>query len=437
MGKKSAVFFLVLFTVLNPCSIKASGFGPFELSARAAALGGAFAALADDASAVYYNPAGLAFSSGTMVRTNIYYPRVALTAEYPAFPAPYHSNLGGLRTAHFVSTSLFNRIGLGIGVFTPNSMETEWPENWTGRGLSIHSKLNTLYIRPAIAVKISKFLSLGVGMDFISSSANWKNERIFTFHEMGSGDTLASISESNVNAKGTGYVAGILLRISDSLRIGARYQPSVDLDLAGPHSFIFVELPYSFNGINQEATLSLTLPQEYVLGIMCSPWKSLTFQLDFQKTAMSELKQWEFDVDPQFYEEVEDFYGMKPDLIRQGTDFNLRDVSRIMFGVEYKIRNFVDIRAGYTYQKSAVEARMINPIFPFFETNVLSFGIGYDGPAFSIWDYEESIGGISLDLFFQYGFSPKSTSSLPEFPVTYKANRWNLGLGLGFSFGSL
>jgi long-chain fatty acid transport protein len=184
MGKKSAVFFLVLFTVLNPCSIKASGFGPFELSARAAALGGAFAALADDASAVYYNPAGLAFSSGTMVRTNIYYPRVALTAEYPAFPAPYHSNLGGLRTAHFVSTSLFNRIGLGIGVFTPNSMETEWPENWTGRGLSIHSKLNTLYIRPAIAVKISKFLSLGVGMDFISSSANWKNERIFTFHEM-------------------------------------------------------------------------------------------------------------------------------------------------------------------------------------------------------------------------------------------------------------
>jgi len=437
MGKKIVILLLLLFIVSSSCFLEASGFMPFELSARVAALGGAFAALADDASAVFYNPAGLAFSSGIMIRTNIYYPKTTLTAEYPTFPTPYQSSLGRLLSSHFVSTSIKNRIGLGLGVFAPNSMETYWPENWTGRAFSIQSKLNTLYIRPVAAIKISKFLSIGIGMDFISSDVTWKYERIFTFQEMGSGDSLTATSESNVSAKGIGYVAGILLKISENFRIGGRYQPKVKLDLSGQHFFIFSRLRDTPFGISQKVNSSLTMPQEYVLGIMYSPLRGLNLQLDFQRSGMSDIKQWEFDIDPQFYEEIENYYGTRPDYINQGVDLNLRDITRIMLGVEYRLRKFIAVRAGYTYQKSAVNSQMIHPVFPDLETNILSFGIGYDGPAFSIWDYDESIGGLTLDIFFQYGFPRNSTSALPDFPVTYQANRWNLGLGIGFTFGSL
>ncbi len=437
MGRRTVILFILLFMVSSFCSLEASGFGPFGLSARAAALGGAFAALTDDASAVYYNPAGLAFTSGIMLRTNIYYPKTTLTAEYPAFPSPSQSSLGKLRASHFVSASIKDRIGVGVGVFTPNLMEANWPENWTGRTFSIHSKLNAFYIRPVVAVKISSFLSIGLGVDFISSDVDWKYERVLTFQTAGSEDSLTSISESNVSAKGTGYVAGVLLRISENLRIGGRYQPKVKLDLAGPQSFIFPGFYTSLFGVSQEVTSSLTLPQEYVLGLMVSPIRNLTFQLDFQRTGMGDIKQWEFDLGAQFYEMVEDFYGMIPDDIKHGVDLDLIDISHIMLGVEYRLRNFIVVRAGYTYQKSAVNGQMIHPVFPDLETNVLSFGIGYDGPAFSIWDYEESIGGISLDVFVQYGFSPDSISALPEFPATYHASRWNVGLGLGFTFGSL
>lgn len=437
MGKKAVMLFISLFIISNSCYLDASGLRPFELSARAAAMGGAFVALTDDASAVYYNPAGLAFSSGIMLRANICYPKMTVTAEDPAFPTPSQSSLGKLRTSNFISANIKDRIGVGIGVFSPNSMETNWPENWIGRAFSIHSKLNTLYVRPVVAVKISKFLSVGVGLDFISSDVTWKYERIFTFQESGSGDSLGATSDSDVSGRGTGSVAGILIRISDNLRIGGRYQAKVKLDLAGPHSFIFLPFYYRIYGISHGATSSLTIPQEYVLGIMCSPWKNLTLQLDFQKTGMSEMKQWKFDLGPEFYEELENYYGARPDDIKQGVDLNLRDVSRIMLGVEYRLENFVAIRAGYTYQQSAVNGQMIHPVFPDLETNILSLGIGYNGPAFSIWDYEESIGGISLDVYFQYGFSPNSTSELPEFPATYHASRWNVGLGIGFTFGSL
>jgi long-subunit fatty acid transport protein len=114
----------------------------------------------------------------------------------------------------------------------------------------------------------------------------------------------------------------------------------------------------------------------------------------------------------------------------------LRDVPRIMFGIEYVLENLIAIRAGYTYQKSAVANRMIHPVFPDMDSNILSFGLGYEGPAFSIWRSGERIGGLSLDAYLQYGFSKDMKSALSPFPATYKESRWAVGVGVGFNFGS-
>lgn len=439
MQKKTVILVIIFFLVSASHDLEAFGLRPFELSARAAALGGAFVTRTDDASAIFYNPAALAFSSGIRIETNVYYTENDLDGRHPTFPAPSQSTLGVTRVFPFVSLNIKDRFGLGIGIFSPNSMEIQWPENWTGRALSIRSKLNTLYIRPVVAVKISKHVSLGIGMDFISSDVGWKYDRIFTFQERGSGDSLTAHSVTEVSAKGMGYVAGILIRVSDSLRIGGRYQSKVKLDLEGSNTFIFPPESFYENPIimYQNATSTITLPQEFVLGIMYSPVKKLTLQLDLQRMKMSQMKQWEFSLDPRFYEEIEDYHGTRPDQIRQGVDLNLRDTSRIMFGVEYRLIDTIIIRAGYSYQKSAVDRQMIHPVFPDLETNRMSFGLGYDGPARSILDPDEIIGGFTFDAYFQYGFSPDSTSTLPELPVTYHANRWTVGLTLGLSFGSL
>lgn len=273
-------------------------------------------------------------------------------------------------------------------------------------------------------------------MDIISSSVNWKYDKTFTFQGIGSGDDLAANSESNVRAKGISYVAGVLIKISNNFRLGGRYQPKVKLDFDGAHSFVLWQGNEYLLGLLQETRSSFTIPQEFVLGGMYSLGKNLTFQLDFQRINMSEIKQWEFDLDPEFYGTIEDYHGTRPDYNKHGVDLKMGDVSRIMFGVEYRFKNSIALRAGYTYQKSAVDSQMIHPVFPDLDTNILSFGIGYDGPTFSVWDTFEKLGGISLDAFFQYGFSPKSTSALPELPATYQARRWIVGFGLGITFGS-
>ena len=91
-------------------------------------------------------------------------------------------------------------------------------------------------------------------------------------------------------------------------------------------------------------------------------------------------------------------------------------------------------RAGYTYQKSSVDGLMVHPILPDLDTNILSFGIGYEGPIFSTYSYDERIAGLSIDAYFQYGISPSRMSALTEFPAAYQASRWIVGFAIGFNF---
>ena len=52
---------LAACVLLAPASSFGGGFALFEHGARAVALGGAFGATADDPTALYFNPAGIAF----------------------------------------------------------------------------------------------------------------------------------------------------------------------------------------------------------------------------------------------------------------------------------------------------------------------------------------------------------------------------------------
>jgi long-subunit fatty acid transport protein len=286
-----------------------------------------------------------------------------------------------------------------------------------------------------VAVKITNFLSVGAGIDFISSSMQWNYERVFTFQEPGFEEGLVSTSDSRLEAKGVGYVVGAMIRLSDNFRLGGRYQPKVRLDFDGRHNFIF-EQTLSYADQIRGTTSTFTLPQEFVVGAMISPAKNVTFQVDFQRLAMSEIQKWEFELDPEHYDSIENFYGARPEEFREGVDLRMKDVYRVMVGVEYFFKNNIAIRAGYSHQKSAADSRMIHPVFPDLDTHILSFGIGYDGPTFSVWDTYEKLNGISLDAYFRYRFSPESVSTLPEFPAAYKANGWAVGIGVGVTFGS-
>jgi len=126
MPNKTRVIVLSLFCVLSiPPGAAASGFALFSQAARAAGMANAFVARASDPSAVWYNPAGLSkldgfqvYVGGNLVSTgkrqyySVYRDRT-LTAD----------SLSSILPNVFVSYKLTNRIGLGLGIYSPYNYE--------------------------------------------------------------------------------------------------------------------------------------------------------------------------------------------------------------------------------------------------------------------------------------------------------------------------
>jgi long-chain fatty acid transport protein len=444
---------LIVLVLLSTTNVNATGYRLYELGAKAATLAGAFVGRADNTSAVYYNPAGLAFQSGLGFRLNVAYFDLKHSAYVPDEDATYNSNNGQLRGSLYVSYTFFDRISLGVGYFQPYTIETDWHTDWPGITLSRNSRLNTGYFRSVLALKLFDMLSIGVGFDFVKCTIHWNYNRTFssplyTFNE----DVPAEIDTSG---SGTGFVAGILLRPSDNIGIGVRYQHKVEIATEGRTKFAttghLTYLPhpvydhitvsnlmddfYSYKNV----TASLTLPSEFVVGIKIAPTKKITFHLDANWTRWSVFKGVEFntvvseeELQQEFYDLHEDFYGILPDWASQRTKIEMKDVWSFKFGVEYYLKDVLALRAGYSRSQSSISDEYLNPIFPVLPRNVISIGLGYDGPVRTIYD-QSLIGSLTFDVFIQYVMGESRTSALQGYKYTYDSSFWIVGCGVGLN----
>lgn len=138
---------------LLPCgNAYAAGFALNEMSA--AAIGNAFAgagATADDASTVYYNPAGLSrmkgrqFAlTGSAIRPSIRFNNQGSTT---ASGAPLHGGNGGDAGSWaaipglYYATDLVPNLRFGIGLQSAFGLKTEYQNGWAGRYQALNSEL--------------------------------------------------------------------------------------------------------------------------------------------------------------------------------------------------------------------------------------------------------------------------------------------------------
>lgn len=444
------VLFVVLL-LLTAADVNATGYRLYELGAKAATLAGAFTGSADNTSAIYYNPAGLAFQNGLGFRLNVVYFNLKHSAYVPDEDATYNSANGQLRGSVFAAYTFIDRISIGVGYFQPHTIETDWHTDWPGVTLSLNSRLNTNYFRSVLAFKFNDMLSIGIGLDIVRATTHWNHNRTFssplyTFKE----DVPTEIDTSGT---GTGFAAGILFRPSDKIGIGIRYQHKVEIDLEGRTKFgtigstTYLPHPtrpnitvsdlmddfYSYENV----TSSITMPAEFVIGIKIAPTKKLTFHLDVNWTGWSEFKGIKFntvipeeELQQRFYDLYGDFYGILPDWASQGFEMKMEDVWSLMFGAEYYLKDVLAIRAGYARSQNSLPDEYLNPFLPVLPRSVISFGVGYDGPVRTIYD-QKLMGALTFDVFVQYVMGESRTSALPGYEFTYDSAFWVVGCGVG------
>lgn len=171
--KKTKMFFATaIFICLFSSMALANGLNLNSLGSRALAMGGAFVGLADDFSAIYWNPAGIIqfkrkyfgfyatdiIPSGTYERT-----------EVPAFKADTESKqyLSGL-VAYYYPVS--DDVVAGLGVYIPSGLGAKWngadfaPVS-SDTSYLWESKIGLITFAPALAVKINDMISVGAALN--------------------------------------------------------------------------------------------------------------------------------------------------------------------------------------------------------------------------------------------------------------------------------
>ena len=212
---------------------QASGFALIEQNASG--LGNAYAgqaAVAEDASTIYFNPAGLSLLEGrqVVVAGNLIAPSAKFSGPAAAVvvPAPPAGNGGDAGTLAFVPNFYYAMdigagLKVGVGLNAPFGLVTEYDSNWLGQSQAVKSDLKTYNLNPTLAWKVSDKLSLGFGL-------NWQYVKAeLTSRHPVTGALLTMSGDDN----SLGWNAGALWNIDGNSRLGVSYRSSIDYRLDG------------------------------------------------------------------------------------------------------------------------------------------------------------------------------------------------------------
>jgi long-subunit fatty acid transport protein len=310
-----------------------------------------------------------------------------------------------------------------------------------------------------VAVEPLKGLALSVALDLVSLKVGWDHKIPFDVPNYPLPEPARVTSFYELRGHRVGLAAGVMWKALPGLQFGARYQKSVAIDLTGVNSYIFepgtssADLPapdrpfrllsdlMNMFYTSQTVTGRMTLPREIACGVSVTPIRNLSLSFDLQWDRWSEFGQWTFtsvneggDLSPGFPPLYREFYGIEPNYGIQGVDLILKDSRKLKAGVEYRAGKWFAFRAGFARNGSSVSDGDQTPLYPDPAFNIYSFGAGYEGPLFAIWDSEKAVSQLSIDFFVRYATSDTVTSALTDPPLIYSANRWVAGVGVGLNF---
>ncbi len=382
--KKSVLLFLSLgLMVTMGVNLHANGLNLNGQGSKAIAMGGAFIGLADDASAVFWNPAGITqFKNPTFsfFATDLF-PKATYKFSLAGVDAKSNNKMypsGALSYYKPISEKLF----LGIAAYIPSGLGSVWNgedlKNLTG-GVAYEWKsfVAVLSLSPVIAYKVNDQISFGATLNIDYGLMQLKNARLGQYKE-------------DLNGFAFGGTFGALFKPFKQLSFGITFKTPMKVKLAGEAEMAnayFVGISTS-----SQATRRVTWPLWLGGGIAIKPIDKLTITLDAQFTNWQKMDTIPIEFSDVLWENArKGTYGA---LLKSAFDssvvLNWKDKIQYRAGIEYKINNQWALRAGYYYDPTVSLDTYLNILIPQHSYRVITGGFGYSGNK------------IGLDFAFEY-----------------------------------
>src|SRR5574343_1833145 len=322
---------------------------------NASGLGNAYAgsaAVADNASTNFFNPAGLTQLPGTQISLGV-------SAVGPSYRFNNHGSAGvnaggpnggdaggwaGVPNAYF-SQQLSDRLYLGFGISAPFGLTTEYTaNNWIGATRAIKSEIRTINYNPSLAYRLNDKVAPGVGINY--QSIDGELTRFSGAPAVG-----------NVRLKGDdnawGWNVGALFTLSPAMRVGVSYRSSVSHMLEGNVTTNLSSVP---------VRARLKLPDTYTLSVwqqVSDRWEALG---DISYTGWDSLQK--FDV-----------YRRDTGALLPGSEiFGFENAWRIAWGAAYKATDAAKLKFGIAYDWTPVTDTHRSPRVP--DNNRLWLSLG-------------------------------------------------------------
>jgi long-chain fatty acid transport protein len=349
------------------------GFDNPDQDARATGQGEAFVAQADDASAIYYNPAGLTQIKGTEFTSGLMadFPDSRLKGGGPGTEMNTEATLPHMYlTTDFGLTNSPYRFGLGFTV--PFGNMANFPRSGPFRYLVTSASLAVYDITPTFAFKVNDHLSLGLGVDIYMGDTRLNRQVSFSPFPDGS---------IHFGGKGAaaGVTAGLMWKITPQHTIGLLYRSPFNIDFQGNGKLVT-----PLGNQQKPADATIEFPQFIKGGYAFRP-----------------IPQWKLEADVEWinWDTLNSVTLNAPGASFNGTTipFNWKDSWYYEFGTEYQIDDHWVVRGGYIFSVNTVPTSTFGPSVPDSNRHVFSIGGGY------------STKRMSVDLVYQYSLSVDRT----------------------------
>ena len=348
-----------------------AGFSIYEHGAAATASAGAFIARANDPTAIFYNPAGIVGQKmGVAIWTTLITTKTDFAGVTSSLDAKMNS--GFFYPSHLYAVAPIGPVSVGLGIFSPFGLGTEWPATYSGRNISTKAQIQSFYFNPAAGMKLGP-VSVAAGLQAVYASVELKQVAQKALPGLGSVD-VANLDLNANNSLNYGFNLGLQFSPIQQVAVGASYRSKVKCEFEGTAKFD-VTLPTTHPAyatirasLPQSADVksSVTFPAIIGAGVAYTPVPALTVEADVVQM------QWSvFDTLPITFTNAA--YAALNSKIAE--DYGTSRSYRI--GAEYRVKPNLAVRAGYLYDESPQPDASVSPMLPDAPRNSAMLGLGY------------------------------------------------------------
>jgi long-chain fatty acid transport protein len=346
----------------------AGGFGLATQSGSG--TGNAFAggaAAVDDASIVWFNPAGMTFlprgkqvtAALHVIKTSHEYHDMGSTGAF-GFPGTGDGGNGGV-TAYvpnaYFAMDVNPKLSFGLAVNAPFGLKTNYDAGWRGQLTALKSEVESININPSFAYKASDQVSIGAGVSVQKLKAELTSCAAFP----PPAPACSNVADLNADDYGYGFNLGLMVQAAPSTRIGASYRSSIKYELDGNATFSGAPAG------NSNIKADLRVPDSASFSVFHEAGSKWELMGDITWTKWSTVQQLT----------VIRTSGPLTGMTLSTLPFNWDDTWRFGVGANYKLSGQTKLRLGAAYDQTPTNDTTRTPRLPGSDRTWVAFGVQY------------------------------------------------------------